>query len=417
MQNKKWLSFLLALVVSVGMWVYVVAVENPEGEDVLYNIPVVFSGEDLLREDYDLVIVDDNVTSSGVNLTFSGKRTDLKKLSELKSELKVSIDVTRIRKENKYTYSYNMSNITLPASVASDSVTLVARAPGSVSLTVEKISARTVPVKALVNVELAEGYIQDRIVQDYDEIIIEGPAALIEQVDHAQIVLERENVDKTLSATLPITLIDVNDEPVVHQDISCDVSEIQVTLPVLLTKEVNLDVGFIAGGGAALEDVTYKIEPPVLTLTGDASVLQGLNTIKLSNIDLASLMTNSEDISCQIPIPEGCTNVGGETEAVISVKIANKAIKSFKATNIQIVNPPQGLDAVSKTTILWVTVRGDEDLINQLSEENIRVVADMAETIIPENSTSVSVPVQIFVDGYENVGAIGPQYNIVVGLS
>lgn len=417
MQNKKWLSFLLALVIAVGLWVYVVAVENPEGEDVLYNIPVTFSGEDVLREDYDLIIVEDNVTSSGVTLTFSGKRTELKKLSELKSELKVTIDVTRIRKANKYTYSYNMSNVTLPASVASNSVSLVARSPGSVSLTVEKIGRKTVPVKVLVDVELSEGYIQDRATQDYEEIIIEGPAALIEQVDHAQVVLERENVDKSLTATLPVTLIDVNDEPVSSPDITCDVTEIQVTLPVLLTKEVNLDVSFIAGGGAALEDVTYKIEPSVLTLTGDAAALQSLNTIKLSNIDLAGMMTNNEEITCQIPIPEGCTNVGGETEAIVTVKIANKGIRSFKATNIQIINPPDGFDAVSKTTILWVTVRADEAVIEQLTEENIRVVADMSNVVIPENATSVTVPVTVYVDGFENVGAIGPQYNIVVGLS
>ena len=36
--------------------------------------------------------------------------------------------------------------------------------------------------------------------------------------------------------------------------------------------------------------------------------------------------------------------------------------------------------------------------------------------IIQENATSVTVPVTIYVDGFENVGAIGPQYNIVVGL-
>lgn len=417
MQNKKWLSFLLALVVAVGLWVYVVTVENPEGEDVLNNIPVFFSGEDLLREDYDLIIVDDNVTSSGVTLTFSGKRTDLKKLSELKNEIRVNIDVTRIRKENKYTYSYNISNVTLPASVASDSVTLVARSPGSVSLTVEKIDFKTIPVKVLVNVQMSEGYIQEQVVQDYEEIVVEGPAALLETVDHAQVVLERENVDKTLTATLPVSLVDSNDEIISDPEITCQTPEVQVTLPVLLTKEVPLDVGFIPGGGVTVDDVSYEIDPPVLTLTGEASALQALNVIKLPNIVLSSLMTNQEDIECTIPMPEGCTNVGGETVATVKVRIANKAIKSLEATNIQIVNPPQGYNAVSKTTVLWVTLRADQEIIDQVKTENIRAVADMDGIVIPANATSVTVPVTIYVDGYENIGAIGPQYNIVVGLT
>ena len=56
MRNKKWLAMLLSLVVSVGIWVYIVTVENPERDQTLYNIPVVFTGEDILREDYDLII-------------------------------------------------------------------------------------------------------------------------------------------------------------------------------------------------------------------------------------------------------------------------------------------------------------------------------------------------------------------------
>ena len=35
MQNRKWLSFLAAIVVSLGLWVYVVTVENPEGSTTI----------------------------------------------------------------------------------------------------------------------------------------------------------------------------------------------------------------------------------------------------------------------------------------------------------------------------------------------------------------------------------------------
>ena len=71
MQNKKWLTMLLALVISVVVWVYIVTVENPERQATLFNIPVTFSGEDILREDYSLIIAETNV-ESGVTLEFSG---------------------------------------------------------------------------------------------------------------------------------------------------------------------------------------------------------------------------------------------------------------------------------------------------------------------------------------------------------
>lgn len=93
MRNKKILSMLLAVVISLGIWLYVVLVENPEKTATLYNIPVTFSGEDVLREDYDLIIGSTNV-ESGVTLDFRGRLSELNKLRDDKSELEVVIDVS-----------------------------------------------------------------------------------------------------------------------------------------------------------------------------------------------------------------------------------------------------------------------------------------------------------------------------------
>ena len=117
---------LLSLVVSVGIWVYIVTVENPERDQTLYNIPVVFTGEDILREDYDLIISESNV-ASGVTLTFYGKNSELNKLLDDKMELEVEIDVSRLRSATEFSFSYDMSDITLPASVSNQSITLTGK--------------------------------------------------------------------------------------------------------------------------------------------------------------------------------------------------------------------------------------------------------------------------------------------------
>ncbi len=416
MQNKKLLSFLLALLVSVGIWVYVVTVENPEGEDTIYNVPVLFSGEDVLREDYDLVITEDNVSANGVNLTFSGKRTDLKKLSELKNEMYVTIDIVRIRNVGEYRYSYTLSDITLPASVSSGSVQLAERSPASVSLSVGRLKKKTVPVTVVTEVSLAEGFMQQPTLQNYDEIVIEGPESLIEQIVSAQVRFERENVDKSITATLPYALMTQEGTVITDDSITSDVNEIEVTLPVLMTKDVVLEVGFVDGGGATSDDVNHTIDPVKVTLSGDSTVLSSVSSIKLPNIALSALMSNNEEVTCVIPVPEGCTNVSGIESAVVTVTISNKSIRSLKATNIQIVNVPEGMEAVSKTTVLPVVLRANAADADKLSEENIRVVADLS-TVTIEGTGAITVPVTVYVDGMENVGAIGPQYSIVVELT
>ena len=104
MRNKKWLAMLLSLVVSVGIWVYIVTVENPERDQTLYNIPVVFTGEDILREDYDLIISESNV-ASGVTLTFYGKNSELNKLLDDKMALEGEIDVPRLRSAPEFPFA------------------------------------------------------------------------------------------------------------------------------------------------------------------------------------------------------------------------------------------------------------------------------------------------------------------------
>ena len=101
MTNRKWLCVLISIVVSVGLWVYIVIVENPDQQISIDNIPVMFYGEELLREDYSLLITDSNA-DNGLTMTFSGKLSDLNKLQEKKSEISVNINVTHLRKAQDY---------------------------------------------------------------------------------------------------------------------------------------------------------------------------------------------------------------------------------------------------------------------------------------------------------------------------
>ena len=419
MRNKKWLTMLLCLLVSVGLWAYIVTVENPERDLPLYNIPVVFSGEDILREDYELIISETNV-DSGVDLTFSGKLTELNKLQKDKLELQVEVDVSRLRSANEYSFSYDISDITLPGSVSAQNLTLIDRNPSKITVTLDQLAKKTVEVRVVTDVQVVSGYLAERISQDYSEIVIEGPAELVEQVDRAVVTLKRENVDQTITTRLPYTLVDVDGNPVDSTEISSDIAEIEVTLPVSMFKDVPLELPFIDGGGATSDDVTADIEPKTVRISGDPSVIEPIQTLRLSSLDLSSLMSNSETIKRTITMPEGCTNVSGEQEATIKVTVANKAIKQLRVpnTNFQYANVPQGLVPEARTSMLLVTIRADSDDIDEITEENIRVIADFTGVTVADTGGSTTVTVRIYVDGFETAGVIGAEeYSIVVDLN
>ena len=419
MQNKKWFTLLIAFLVSIGLWFYVVTVENPIKEITLQNVPVRISGQEVLKDDYELLVTESNVLG-GVELTFSGKISDLNKLQLNKSEVEVVVDISHLRDTMSYSLHYDGSNVQLPHSVSSQDVSVSGQNPAVISVTLGKLARKTVAVEVLQNVSLDDGFTAGGLTKSYDEIVVEGPEDIVKTVQTAQAVLERENVSQKITATLPITLLDANGEPVENAALVPSAEEIEVTLPVLLFKEVPVEPVIVDGGGATVDDVIVSPEPKTIRLSGEASVLEGISSVKLSSsIHLSTLMTNEEVVTRTIIIPEGCTNLSGELEAKVSVKIQNKAIRKLivSSTSFQELALPSDRSVTYKTTALPITIRANDTDIDQISEANLRVVVDFSG-MTSSVGTNISMPVRIYIDGFEGAGVIGEaEYTVMLDIS
>ena len=407
MHNKKFFSAIVALLVSVGLWVYVVTVENPVKDLELHNIPVTFYGQEILQEDYSLMITDNNA-ESGVTLVFSGKMSDLRKLQDGRSEIQVTVSVNHLRNAQEYHLSYDIADVNLPGDVSSTDVTLSHKNQTTVSLSLEKLSKKTIQVRVVNNVETEAGFTTGRLSQNYSELVIQGPEELVNQVEYAQVIVERENANQSINATLPFAFVDINGEIVDSTKLICPVNEIEVSVPVLMYKDVPLEIPVTEGGGALEADCEITIHPQVVRLSGDPSDLESVNSIKLSGINLSTLMTNSETFTRSIVIPQGCTSISGETEADVSIEIKNKAITSLRipSSNFQFIGVPDDMTVVFNTVMLKVTIRANESDIEKIQPENVRVVADFSAYTL---GTSMKVPVTIRIDGFEGAGPIGEE--------
>lgn len=419
MQNKKWLTMLFAFFVSVGLWFYVVIVENPVKEITLHNVPVRISGQEVLKDDYELLVVDSNVIG-GVEMTFSGKISDLNDLQQNKSDVEVLVDIAHLRDTTSYVLQYDISDVKLPSSLSAQDVSIAKQVPNTISLTLGKLARKTVSVEVQQNVSLEDGFTAGGLTKNYDEIVVEGPEELVKQVVTARAVLERENVSQKVTATLPIMLLDANGEVLEDSRLVPSAKEVEITLPVQLYKDVPLEPVIVDGGGATADDVIIEIAPKTIRLSGEASVLEGLSSVKLSSsIHLSTLMTNEEVVTRTITIPEGCTNLSGELEAKISVKIKNKAIKKLivSSTSFQELALPTDRAVTYKTTALPITIRAAEADIDQITEDNLRVVVDFSGMTSSVGS-NISMPVRIYIDGFEGAGVIGDtEYTVLLDIS
>ena len=409
MKKSKLITMIISLLAAFLLWVYVVTIVNPEGEITLSDIPVSFSGEEVLREDQGFVITEGKDVT--VTAHFSGKNSDLKKLEQYQEEIVAVVDVSKVRSAKEYTLSYDL---TLPNSVQQSAVTVFDRRPSTVSFTVQRLVSKSVEVVGdFSRVEIAEDYMLDSRSFDYETVTVEGPEDIVSTIQCAQVEMSRTNLDKSVTETLSFTLLDENGNAVDTSMLTTNTDRIEVTLNVVKYKTVPLDVEFIDGGGATGKDVSYEIDPPTITLSGDSTVLDALNKIVLGNIDLASIKNSTEVKPFAIVIPDGAKNVSGEEQASVTIRIKNKETAVIRATNIAFINTPEGYTPNSVTQLVQVTVRASASDIDKISSSSLRVVADMTGCT---QAGTYQVPVTIYIDGYPDAGVVG-EYSIAVTLT
>ncbi len=408
MKNNKIITFIACLIVSVGLWFFVVKVVNPDSEVTISDIPVVFSGDEVLRKDQQLTIADGR--DATVSVRFTGKNSELKKLSKARDEITAVVDVTNIRSAKDYNLHYD---INLPSAVQASAVTADDLRPSSVQFSVQRLISKPVEIRSdLTGVQIAEGYMLDSTTFDYDAVTVEGPESIVSTIAAAEISLAREDIDKSFTEMVPYKLVDADGKEVSPENLTTNIDAVEVSVNIVMYKEIPLEVEFINRPGAAADDVSYEIEPRTITLSADPTILEAINKITVGNIDLANT-PNTAEKTFPIVIPDDAKNVSGEEEAKVTIKVKNKATSVLRATNIAFINLASGLDAQSMTQLVQTTVRADTDEIGSITANNLRVVADMSQVTQTGKQT---VPVEIYIDGFPEAGVIG-EYTIVVSVT
>ena len=408
MKRNKIISLLLSIVIALSLWVYVVTTVTPEDSQWIRNIPVTFANEDGLFSDRNLTLTQGR--NATVDLKVYGKRQDLLKLSN--SNITITADLADVLGPGEWQLRYTVE---MPETVSDNDISIEARSTYEVDVQVDLLSVKEIPVQAVFQGSVADGYVQDPIELEYDTLEISGPQDQVSQVDYAQVVLERTNLSKTVSDSLAYTLLDADGNEVQSDEIHCSVDKIGVMMTVSLVKELPLTVQFIDGGGATEEHVVSSIEPSTITVKGSAEDLEGMNSLNIGNIDLSTVPTNTAYTGTfNIVLPDNLTNMTGEETADVTVELKNLKEKTLRVTNLELANTPSNLKAALGTVSLQIKVRGPSDVMDAVTASSIRAVADLSS--IGTSTGQFSVPVDVYVDGFSGVGAMG-SYSVLVSIS
>lgn len=407
MMKSKITSILLSVFIAFGLWLYVVTNVSQEADYTIYNVPVVMEGETVLNE-RNLMIT--SVSADDVDLTLSGNRSDLAKVNNNNTVLRV--DLTKIYEpEEKKALTYTP---VYPSDVASNALTIENRYPANIYVTVEARRNKEVPVEVVWIGSTPDGFMSDREnhVLDYSSVTVVGPASVADLIEKATIEVDLSEQRESISQDYRYTLCDKDGNPVDAELITTNVENVHVDVKIHQIKEVVLTVDVIYGGGATNTNTKVVVDPFTIRLSGAGAVLAELgDSLNLGKIDLSTI-EKSQELKFPITLPDGVTNLSNITEAVVDVQFTGLLAKTFAVENFEAVNVPDDLEAEIMEKKLSVVLRGPAGELMKIAAEDIVIRADF-KNAVPGTSTFKATVT--FGEEYSAVGAVG-NYSITANV-
>lgn len=405
--NNRVTWVITSLLISFFVWVYLAGTDTTTFNQTFYNVPVVFEGADSLRTTKGLIITDPEVST--VTVEVRGSRASIGSLHA--SELQAVVDVSGISQARETELTYT---IEFPDRINRSDISVVRRSPETISFTVAAESTKTVEVKGVFTGSVADGYMADAVVVEPSTITLYGPESELRNVTEACVYLDRDNVTATVGPVkTDYVLLDSDGQEITPENVVSDTKTVSVTLPILMQKELTLAVNLIDGGGATADDCVVTVEPATIQVIGDTATLQQQNQIVIGSVNLADFASSYEN-TFTIPLDNSLRNQSGVTEATVKIIVNGLDTKRITTKNISITGTTTGMRAVLDTKSITVTVRAKGDILKEINENNVRVVVDLTDYF--STTGTVSVPVKVYIDGYETAGVVGV-YTVSVTIS
>lgn len=392
-------SALLAILISFGLWLYVITTVSPESEDTYYNIPVVLDGETVLGE-RGLMITGD--AEAKVDLKLSGNRSDLSKVNS--SNITIKVDLSKIYEPGEIHLPY--SSISYPGDVASNAFVVEGKYPESLHLTIEERRTKDVPVEIKWIGSTPDGFMTDREnrILDYSSITITGPASVADQIEKAVIEVDLEGKKESISESYRYTLCNAEDEPVDAELIATNAEEVRLDVKIVRVRDLKLTYTLAEGGGADAgnTDITFNVD--TIRVSGSETAMEALgDQLVVGTINLKDLPKDTT-LTFTVNLPEGVTNLTGVTEVEADIKFKGLATREYTIENIESTNVPEGLKVDIITEKLAVNVRGTAADMTRLTDQDIFITVDFTGA---EAGTATYKGTVTFSDGFTELGALG----------
>lgn len=362
MLKSKKFNIVLALIIAIALWAYVLGEVNPESSVTIKNVPINFTNQDSL-EDTGLTLLKSSDTT--ININISGKRTVITKAEA--DDFSVTADIEGLKK-GENTVRLNISG---PDDVKIEHVNIE-----KVKVEIDELATAEKDVKVVINGQPGDDKEADIIEQSLDTVKVTGAKTLVDKVDKVNAVVELKNIGSEMSSfDTELTPVDKGGLQVLN--VRLGHSKVKITAVMLNKKTVNLNVPVTGENSGDVERIVSV--PKTVMIKGTENALKGITEITCKTLDVSEIYSNTSiELIPQLPDGVKLSDDSDGISAKVTVKDLSKKTFEFGQNDINLLNKSEGLTYTVNTAKLSVEAIGRENVINGLSAADFTVSADVS---------------------------------------
>lgn len=360
---------IISLLSAMVLWMYVMAIVDPEETKLFENIPVTITNKNELNE-RDLVIYPEQDLTTNIYVT--GKLSNLKKVT--KDDINVYGQINNPLEGNNEIY--------LKVST-SQRVNYDFKNPVMI-VTLEKIISEDKSIKVDITGS-GKNNVDNIMLQDnIDKVSISGPRSLVNKVKRVVGTVKVNGELNDFSQSIKLEPVDANGKVVEGIELEKDSVNVNITLLTQKTVPITLKLSDNSESG-----VNYTMSQNTVTIKGKKDIVDSINDIETQPVKLSEILPGtSKDIYLQVP-----SGITIETKYITINKNSEENTLeeyTYTAKDIEIRNNTGNIDKskikIPNSINVSIEYLQSEGSINK---DDIKLYIDLNEVSLEDNTCKI----------------------------
>ena len=361
---------IISLLSAMVLWMYVMAIVDPEETKLFENIPVTITNKNELNE-RDLVIYPEQDLTTNIYVT--GKLSNLKKVT--KDDINVYGQINNPLEGNNEIY--------LKVST-SQRVNYDFKNPVMI-VTLEKIISEDKSIKVDITGS-GKNNVDNIMLQDnIDKVSVSGPRSLVNKVKRVVGTVKVNGEINDFSQSIKLEPVDAKGKVV--EGIELEKDSVNVNITLLTQKTVPITLKLSDNGESG---VNYTMSQNTVTIKGKKDIVDSINDIETQPVKLSEISPGtSKDIYLQVP-----SGITIETKYITIKKNSEEnavvEVYTYTAENIGIRNNTENIDK-SKIKIpnsINVSIEHLQS-VGSINKDDIKLYIDLNEVSLEDNTCKI----------------------------